>query len=857
MNKKQVLVDGYKPISNTIYQYYGCKWHGCTCLKDRSEADIKNYENTLKIEEVILQQGYNLISVCECSNPSKLNIHFEKVFTPYPYYIVFDFEAILKLLGDQQTTDLTYLNEHIPVSVAIYDSFSNKAVYLEDKDPESLIARFVKTLEEKQEAIVKAMIQEYSYPSDFEMLPERVQTNWKQWIEQVPVFGFNSGKYDLNMIKKYFVKAMGNRANNDIFVGKKENTYMFLTTPKFKFLDIKNYLAPGVSLDQWFKAYKCKLKKLVFPYEWLDDYRKLTHKGPIDYECFYSSLANGIKISKSEYKDFVSEFYKRGCVTMGDWLREYNIADVEPFVEALDKTRKQYYPDKIDISKDVVGIPGLSMTYVLNKAIKKDRTLKLYAPGNNAVYELLKTGMIGGPSIVFCRYHEKNITNIRSHLYTNPKPCQKIIGYDANSLYLYCMGQDMPCGKEELIMYEEPYDIEHINQFNQAVKNSELFGFAQVDIKVPDKLYDKFSEMSPLFVTDGVGDKQIPKYMEDYKEKTGRKTIKNSRKLLGVMKAKKILLYTPLIEWYLKHGLEITAVHQFISYTSEKPFAWFPDEVAEARRNGDVDPSKQILSDTAKLKGNTPYGKLIENLLNRITTTFTTNTDRVDMALRSPHFQNLEEINDVYEVKERKKQVKIKRPYQCGIAVYQLAKLRMFEFYYDFIDKYIDRGDFELCYMDTDSYYMGLSSDKIDDIVKTGLKTMYNSDKQNWVVTDDYSKRTPGLFKPEFIGVRGVFNSSKCYIVQNDECKNKYSCKGVSKKQNDMTFQRYKDNLEVSIQLGLNPELENITVDKVKNTGFRMHDQRIITYEQVKLGLSAYYDKRYVLSDGIHTRLLD
>ena len=36
--------------------------------------------------------------------------------------------------------------------------------------------------------------------------------------------------------------------------------------------------------------------------------------------------------------------------------------------------------------------------------------------------------------------------------------------------------------------------------------------------------------------------------------------------------------------------------------------------------------------------------------------------------------------------------------------------------------------------------------------------------------------------------------------MMND--KNKYSCKGVSKKQNDMTFQRYKDNLiEVSIQL--------------------------------------------------------
>ena len=46
----------------------------------------------------------------------------------------------------------------------------------------------------------------------------------------------------------------------------------------------------------------------------------------------------------------------------------------------------------------------------------------------------------------------------------------------------------------------------------------------------------------------------------------------------------------------------------------------------------------------------------------------------------------------------------IKRPYQCGNAVYQLAKLRMLEFYYDFLDKNFSRQDFELCYIDTDSF---------------------------------------------------------------------------------------------------------------------------------------------------------
>ena len=58
----------------------------------------------------------------------------------------------------------------------------------------------------------------------------------------------------------------------------------------------------------------------------------------------------------------------------------------------------------------------------------------------------------------------------------------------------------------------------------------------------------------------------------------------------------------------------------------------------------------------------------------------------VDKVLRSPLFDNLEEISGAYEIKELQRTVTIKRPYQCGIAVYQLAKLRMLEFYYDFLD---------------------------------------------------------------------------------------------------------------------------------------------------------------------------
>ena len=110
----------------------------------------------------------------------------------------------------------------------------------------------------------------------------------------------------------------------------------------------------------------------------------------------------------------------------------------------------------------------------------------------------------------------------------------------------------------------------------------------------------------------------------------------------------------------------------------------------------------------------------------------------------------------------------------------------MLEFYYDYWDTYFSRQDFELCYMDTDSFYLAMSGDSLDEIVKPKMKQTYEADKKNWLATDKFSKRTPGLFKPEFVGTRDVWLTAKCYLVQNEATENKYSCKGVSKKHNDL-----------------------------------------------------------------------
>ena len=882
---EDIPVDGYEPESKTIFQYHGCKWHGCPCQKERNSLEEKRYTKTIDLEKKMKEQEFNLISVWECEKPELKKMRFKKEFRPYPYFIVYDFEAILEKMNEPQTEELNITSRHVPVSVAINDNLTNEPVFIVDQDPENLIKSFVEDLKERQKKIAEEVNSLYPLPKstdDRVNLPKNVRNLWKTWVEQVPVFGFNSGSYDINMIKEFFVKDLAEISN--VNVAKKGNSYMFLSTPKFKFLDIKSYLAPGLSYAAWCRAYGTELQKLVFPYEWLDSFEKLNHKGPVKYEDFYSSLKGGETISQEQYQNFCEEFRKRGCETMEDWLEEYNLADVKPFINALEKTREQYYPDEIDLLKDAVSIPGISMNYVLNKALKmkKKSGPDLFAPGDpckckckvdcekfpcegckqtrkdckihtkNEAYEILTTGMVGGPSIVFCRYAEAGVSQIRSHIYSrseagaklsaDAKICRSVQGLDANSLYLFCSGQEMPCGKEKVFHC----DPEEKDKLIQNVLNDKLFGFFEVDIEVPEQKRKRFSEFCPLFILDEVPEEQIPQHMKDYQINTGRKKIKNNKKLLGVMKAEKILIYSPLLKWYLNHGMQVTKIHRYISYISGRPFKWFPEEVSSARRDADNDKNKKQLGDTAKLKGNSFYGKMIENLEKHISTKFTTDEKLIDEIFRSPFFEDLEEINEgVFEVRQRKRKVTITRPYQCGIAVYQLAKLRMLEFYYDFLDKFCDRRDFELIQMDTDSFYMALSANDFDEIIKPEMKELYKEEKKNWLVTDEYSKRVPGLFKAEFQGKRMIALTSKCYFADSgkDEGVKKFSCKGVSRRQNKMNWERYKNALFGSL-------------DKARNIGFRKRDNHIVTYEQSKLGLSAYYDKRIVHEDGIHTSCL-
>ena len=191
-------------------------------------------------------------------------------------------------------------------------------------------------------------------------------------------------------------------------------------------------------------------------------------------------------MTPAEYKECKRVWKEQGMETFGDWLKYYNNLDVTPFLEALETMKDFYTKLGIDIFKDAVSLPGVSMQYILRGTLSGRDPPQLYAPGPEA-YEMLKEAVVGGPSLVFTRKHVAGVSRIRPHKYGDKaRVVKKVFGFDANSLYPSTMMKEMPTGKEKVVHYPDP--VAAAADLVKRLDSQGWFGFAEVDIEVPSSL---------------------------------------------------------------------------------------------------------------------------------------------------------------------------------------------------------------------------------------------------------------------------------------------------------------------------------------------------------------------------------
>jgi hypothetical protein len=275
----------------------------------------------------------------------------------------------------------------------------------------------------------------------------KLQDKLTEYLQELPILGFNSGKYDINAAKNPFFSHLVKHEQVK-FVIKRNNNHMCLKTQHLKFLDITNYLAPGFSYEQFLNAYECSQTKGYFPYEWVDSLDKLNHCSLPPRETFHSTLS-GTDITEEQYEYCQGVWDEQNMTTFRDFLVWYNNLDVVPFLEAIDKMSNFWQERNIDMFKDGVSVPGLTMKYLFSNI--PGTYFSLFSEKDKDMYYSMKDNNVGGPSIIFNRYHEKDKSFIRKEEMRvrgkESKPCKNVVGYDANALYLWAIMQDMPTGQ--------------------------------------------------------------------------------------------------------------------------------------------------------------------------------------------------------------------------------------------------------------------------------------------------------------------------------------------------------------------------------------------------------------------------
>ena len=115
--------------------------------------------------------------------------------------------------------------------------------------------------------------------------------------------------------------------------------------------------------------------------------------------------------------------------------------DVGPFVTAVTSFQIFYQTNYIDVFKNSISVPGTARTLLFDCATEQGVNCPLFGHDDEDLYMTVKENIVRGPSIIFKRHHKTGESLVRG---IPNDICKNIVGYDANALYLWAIGQAMP-----------------------------------------------------------------------------------------------------------------------------------------------------------------------------------------------------------------------------------------------------------------------------------------------------------------------------------------------------------------------------------------------------------------------------
>ena len=447
--------------------------------------------------------------------------------------------------------------------------------------------------------------------------------------------------------------------------------------------------------DNDINKFKLLLRKGVYPYEYVNSWRRFHETELPSKNKFYSTL-NLEDISDDDCAHAINVWNTFNINNVGEYHDLYVKLDTALLPDIFENFRdKHIETDKLDTAH-FLTTPGLSWWSCFKKTGVK---LELLTVAN--MFLTYEEGIRGGICNKVHSYGKANNKYMKN--YHKNKDSSFLMYVDANSLYGLAMSKKLPIDGFKWVVDISMFTEDFIKNYDEEGDVGYLLA---VDIEYPKKLRMLHIDLPFL---------------------PGKMKINKCPNLVcNVTDKENYSIHIVALKQALNHGLKLIRVHSATSFRQEawlKPYIDLNTELRENAKNE---------FDFYKLKINSIYDKTLQNdRKHRHIKLVTTEAKRNKLA-SEPNYHSTKYISKHLLVMEMKKiEVKINKPVYLGQAVLDLSKTLMFEFWYDYL-KPIYGDKIRLCYTDTDSFIMHI---KTDDFYKD-----ISADVHKWFDTSNFNK---------------------------------------------------------------------------------------------------------------------
>ena len=664
----------------------------------------------------------------------------------------------------------------------------------------------------------------------------------------VPVFFHNLTGYDSHL----FIKNLGssNQKENIECIPNNEEKYITFTkniivgqytnkkgevkdkTFKIVFKDSNKFMRSSIgalvnnlpkngfkNISKYYTPEQVELikQKGFYPYEFMDTEEKFNDTKLPPQKAFYSKLS-GKGISEKDYKHVCNVWNTFKMKTFKDYHKLYNETDVLLLADVFENFRnlclKIYGLDPVYY----FTAPGLAWDACLKMT---NINLELLSDPNMLL--MFEKGIRGGISMISNRYGEANNKYMGNRF--NKNELNKYLIYlDANNLYGRAMSEKLPIHSFKWLSSGEMEKLFN-NQVVQVWEKTPCI--LEVDLEYPENLHDLHND--------------YPFCPERVECKNGvEKLIPNLRD-----KTKYVIHYKNLIQC-LKAGLKLKKIHRGIKFIES---AWIKPYI-DKNTNLRTQAKNNFEKDFLKLMINSVFGKTMENIRNRVNVKLVNTQEKLKKLSAKPNFKSCKIFNEnLISVHMKKTSLTMNKPVYLGMCILDLSKTIMYDFHYQYIKpKYGAKA--KLLFTDTDSFMYEIETEDFYKDISKDVKDRFDTsdypENHPSGIPTGINKKVFGMFKDEaagkiikeFVGLR-----AKLYSFIMEDGKENKRCKGVKKQvvESSITHEDYKTCLRTGKE-----QLR-------KQNIIRSYEHEVYTEEVNKIALSALDDKRYILSDGIHT----